>query len=856
MLPVNPALTARRIARFSLLPIIAILLSLPSARLEQVAPLFAQQNPVVAENQNAGTEAWKISNQADDVNNQIKGYASKTSVDLGNQIDFFVTVSAPMTYTVDVYRMGWYDGLGGRLMQEIGPLNGATQDAATLDASTGLVVADWDVSYTLTVPTSWTSGIYLAKLTNADGYENYITFTVRDDGRSADFIYHQAVATYQAYNNYPDGSYGKSLYDHNSAGAGTSAGSARAVMVSFDRPYSRNGAGRFFNWEFPLVRWLEKNGYDVTYSTNMDTHQDGSRLLDFKGFISPAHDEYWSKEMYDAAETARDSGVNLAFMGANSIYFQVRFEDSAVGSDRVMVAYKDDWRDPTPNPADKTTNWRFVNRAEQGLLGTQYITFSGDTQDTYDYVVTNSDHWIYDGTGFSNGDVVPGIVGYEIDRYDPAYPRPAGTGHTILSESPFVSSASSFKGPIDLHLAAGTHVVKFSLREDGSRLDQVAIKEVAESPTSNALSPVSSPTGLSCQALSQDSSQNNMWFGLVEAEDGLLGGGFATGTDLSASGGEYVHMPDGTGSNFDGPSDDGFVSVCFDVPVAGMYRLEAQTYAPNFSANGFYVQVNDTPSFGYTWDLTVNSSYNYEEITTRGIVNAQSAIYHAPSGACVFNAGTMSWSWGLDTPNQFFASIDYADSRIQKTTANLLDAFIDNSSTSSCNTVPPTPTPTSTPVPTDTPTPTNTPVTPTDTPTPVPTDTPVPTPTHTPTSTPTHTPTSTPTSTPTPTNIPALPTFTATATNTNTPTNTPVTPTTTPTNTPVTPDAPIVSPTATPTRTPFRFPTLTPTSTVTPEPTSTRLWIVATPTSSSANSANSNSSFLYIPIMQGQAVGE
>lgn len=243
----------RDIARFALIPIIAILLSFPSDPFEQVQPTFAQQNqcnPIIYENQVQGTEDWIISHQADDMNNQIKGYASATSVNLGDNIDFYITVSAPMTYTINVYRMGWYDGLGGRLMQEIGPLTGTVQNSATLDGNTGLVVADWDVSHTLTVPTDWTSGIYLAKLINADGYENYMIFTVRDDSRAADFIYHQAVTTYQAYNNYPHGSFGKSLYDHNSNGAATASGSPRAVKVSFDRPYSRNGAGRFFSWSF------------------------------------------------------------------------------------------------------------------------------------------------------------------------------------------------------------------------------------------------------------------------------------------------------------------------------------------------------------------------------------------------------------------------------------------------------------------------------------------------------------------------------------------------------------------------------------------------------------------------------
>ena len=78
-----------------------------------------------------------------------------------------------------------------------------------------------------------------------------------------------------------------------------------------------------------------------TYSTNLDTHANGGRLLNHKGFLSVGHDEYWSKAMYDAVEAARDAGVNLAFFGANTVYWQVRFEPSAGGvPNRVMVCYK------------------------------------------------------------------------------------------------------------------------------------------------------------------------------------------------------------------------------------------------------------------------------------------------------------------------------------------------------------------------------------------------------------------------------------------------------------------------------------------------------------------------------------
>ena len=132
--------------------------------------------------------------------------------------------------------------------------------------------------------------------------------------------------------------------------ANTVAGEPRAVKVSFDRPLADSGFGQgFLSWGVNLVRWLERSGYDVTYATNIDTHANGGELLNHQAFFSPAHDEYWSKEMRDAVEAARDGGVNLAFFGANSAYTQVRFEPSTAGvANRVMVCYR--W---TPDPGGR-----------------------------------------------------------------------------------------------------------------------------------------------------------------------------------------------------------------------------------------------------------------------------------------------------------------------------------------------------------------------------------------------------------------------------------------------------------------------------------------------------------------------
>src|SRR6266513_2912060 len=362
---------------------------------------FTPVSPVVLENQQPGSGNWRMwlhnIPPADDVNKQIKGYASATSVNKGESITFYVTVNPAQQYTMDVYRMGWYQGLGGRLMQSIGPLQGVVQPACPVDAVTGLIECNWTASYTLAVPTSWTSGVFVVQLTNAQGSQNYITFVVRDDARVADIMFQQAVATYQAYNNYPDdNATGKSLYDFNSYGANTVAGTGtkRAVKVSWNRPYADYGAGQFFTWDYYFVRWLERSGYDVKYSTDVDTHQNSARLLQSKVFLSGGHNEYWSKPMYDGVQQARDAGVHLGFFGADGVYWQVRFEASPLSgaADRVMVGYKDRTIDPVQGPTT-TILWRdpLLNRPEQQLGGVQFsggqIAFSGPYAP---YVVKNS----------------------------------------------------------------------------------------------------------------------------------------------------------------------------------------------------------------------------------------------------------------------------------------------------------------------------------------------------------------------------------------------------------------------------------------------------------------------------------
>ena len=420
-------------------------------------------NPVVAENRKPGTDRpWRDfeaftapgvaptgGRVADDINGQIKGYASATSVNKGGSITFRITVKPAQAYTIDIYRVGWYGGSGFRLLKRIGRRAGIRQPPCLSReyAVTGLIECKWSPGYILTVPSTWTSGVYLARLTNERSYWSYVPFVVRDDARRSDLLLAQSVTTYQAYNNYPnDGQTGKALYSTRSYGANTMSDTKRAVKVSFDRPYTGMGAGVFWTKEYVFIGWLERNGYDVSYATNVDTHDRPSMLLRHKGFLSVGHDEYWSKRMYDGAEVARDSGVDLAFFGANDVYWQVRFAPSSREvSNRVMVCYKykqpDDARiplDPVRGPTT-TVRWRdpLLNRPEQTLIGVQY---TAEPKQESPYVVRNSDHWVYEGTGLKYGWTIPRIVAAETDRDMGKYPAPRHRPGTwrLLSRSPLI----------------------------------------------------------------------------------------------------------------------------------------------------------------------------------------------------------------------------------------------------------------------------------------------------------------------------------------------------------------------------------------------------------------------------------
>jgi uncharacterized repeat protein (TIGR01451 family) len=408
-------------------------------------------NPIVEENRLPGTAEWKLGlpgfQIASDAAGQVQGYATTASVEHGEQLTFRITVNPVQSYTIDFYRMGWYGGLGARLMDHVGPFPGVHQPRCTPDSTYGLIACDWSDSYVRTVPADWTTGVYVAKLTNERSYQSYIMFVVRNDQRPGRMMYQVPFNTYQAYNRYPnDGVTGKDCYP-TSNGPDTVTGTAQAAKVSFDRPFSTSrGSGapdpniggvgqKFFQNDIQAIRWMERTGFDVSYTTDLDTATNGDQLLNTQLFIAGGKDEYWSLGMREAVETARDSGVNLAFLGADDMLWQVRYEDSDAGVPyRVMVCYKNAARDPVQGPTT-TTNWRAppVNWPEQQTMGVQYFSVGGFPSG---YIIPDASLWPFDGSGMRDGDSIRWTPAAEVDAFMPQYQGPDATSYQTLARYP------------------------------------------------------------------------------------------------------------------------------------------------------------------------------------------------------------------------------------------------------------------------------------------------------------------------------------------------------------------------------------------------------------------------------------
>ena len=382
-------------------------------------------NPIQLENALPGTPAGLI--PLSGTGAAVEGYASEVSALPGDTLHFHVSANPAGPYRVEVYRLGWYGGAGARLVGCVptcGSFATGQPQPAVTPRSDGLVQAGWPVTDSFQLPADAASGFYRIRFLLASGQSSatYVIVRAPPSAPPSAILVQVPVNTWQAYNSWG----ARSLYDL--------PGAARANRVSFDRPYAWTAAGNQnpLGWEYPFVLFLEQNGYDVSYQADVDTDADPSSLLGHRLVIALGHDEYWTQQMRDAFKAARDQGVNLAFMGANAVYWRVRYEDGG----RTIVDYKSG-DDPVVDPRVRTGYFRVLDTPECRLIGVQHQ--GGELNwPAGDYTVVPAAldsslgrRW-FAGTGFAPASVVKGVAGVETDSI-PSWDGGATCGHQLTA---------------------------------------------------------------------------------------------------------------------------------------------------------------------------------------------------------------------------------------------------------------------------------------------------------------------------------------------------------------------------------------------------------------------------------------
>ena len=364
------------------------------------------RNRIIEENKLPGAPSteWDVNGWGDP---SIQGFGHDISIDLGETILFKVNTEST-DYRIDIYRMGWYAGLGARLVDTVAPSVPLpqAQPEGLRDPATRLYdCGNWSVSASWTAPKDAVSGIYFARLVRQDpepepapwradhsptppavrpeavahaygslGHgrlrialreprASHIYFIVRDDASRSDILFQTADTTWQAYNRYGGHcTYGRLDPEH----PRQHGGPPRAYKVSYNRPLETRhyrAVNTVFNAEYPFVRFLEANGYDVSYSTGVDSDRRGELIANHRLFLSVGHDEYWSGRQRQNVEAARDAGVHLAFFSGNEVFWKTRFEPSIDGSEephRTLVTYKETHSNAKIDPVPDvwTGTWR------------------------------------------------------------------------------------------------------------------------------------------------------------------------------------------------------------------------------------------------------------------------------------------------------------------------------------------------------------------------------------------------------------------------------------------------------------------------------------------------------------------
>ena len=338
---------------------------------------------------------------------RVEGWFDSVSATCGQSVGLHISGNAAPV-KISIYRMGYYDGAGARLIEQVTTKSDIPAYSAPeiSSAPRSTVTTSWPIAYRFAPDKNTPPGQYLFRMDDGVGKSTFAPLMIENhEARGTTFI--SAVLTWQAYNQWG----GYSLYKGPNLKRTT-----RSTVASFDRPYDGDGSGQSRYMELPILRLAEEKGLDLAYATDYDLDSNTPQIKNAVTLVMGGHNEYWTNNMRDNLQSAIDRGTNLLIFGGNTGYNRMRLEDN-----RKIAMWRSAKSDPFGTVLDKaTTAWRMapIRKPESLLMGSQYIGLgvSGD------FTITHPNRWPFNV--MSKPDRLRLIVGREVDS--PLYsPGPA-----------------------------------------------------------------------------------------------------------------------------------------------------------------------------------------------------------------------------------------------------------------------------------------------------------------------------------------------------------------------------------------------------------------------------------------------
>lgn len=399
---------------------------------------------IVLENSLPGTDRWHEYGS----HPALPVYATPYAPRRGDTLYVHASSSNAGEGSIEIYRLGWYGGAGGRLIKGPIAVEMRSQPACT-QSSPPPAECPWAGEPVMVVDSAWLAGIYMLRATGPDGEVGFYPFVVSSTRqRSALAVIPQF--TWQAYNAYA----GASLYSIDPITGKNS------VKDSFERPYDADRGlnrsfGSYSGFGFKAIRFLEREGYDIGYISDLDL-TDSTRLIagGFKALLFVGHSEYWTWAERLRIEGFRDIGKHLAFFGSNNSYWAVRLQPSGItGSPQMrLVCFRYPPDPEAISPEQTTTLFRTkpLSRPENQIVGEMYMGLLTPGTAKPFVVAADSLHGP-EARGFlAQADLKPGDtlsidVGTEVDQVVENGVSPAGLQTLLTNTVPDRGSTRTYQ---------------------------------------------------------------------------------------------------------------------------------------------------------------------------------------------------------------------------------------------------------------------------------------------------------------------------------------------------------------------------------------------------------------------------